>query len=112
VTATTLALRVVTRPGDGAGFRLAGVAVDEVPPGEEAARFAALAADPSLGVLAIDTRVLDAVPEPLLRRASSRAIPVVLPFSVPRRSDTGGGAYVAELIRRAIGYHVKLGERR
>jgi vacuolar-type H+-ATPase subunit F/Vma7 len=112
MTSTTLALRVVTRPGDGSGFRLAGVQVDEVPPGEEAARFATLAADPSLGVLAVDSRVLDAVPEPLLRRASSRAVPVVLPFSIPRWTDTGGSAYVAELIRRAIGYHVKLEERR
>ena len=113
MTTPTRGLRVVTRPGDGAGFRLAGVPVDEVGVGEEAARFRALAADPSLAVIAIETRVHGAVPEPLLRQAAARAIPVILPFTLPRPSDAGAGrAYVAALIRRAIGYHVKLEERR
>jgi V/A-type H+/Na+-transporting ATPase subunit F len=113
VTVATRGLRVVTRPGDGAGFRLAGVPVDEVAPGEEQARFRALVADPSLAVLAIETRVVEAVPETLLRQASARALPVVLPFTLPRAAGAGAGtAYVAALIRRAIGYHVKLEERR
>jgi V/A-type H+-transporting ATPase subunit F len=113
VTVPTRGLRVVTRPGDGAGFRLTGVPVDEVGPGEETARFRALVADPSVAVLAIETRVLGAVPEPLLRQTSARALPVVLPFAMPRPSEAGAGrAYVAALIRRAIGYHVKLEERR
>jgi V/A-type H+-transporting ATPase subunit F len=104
---------VVTRPGDGAGFRLTGVPVDEVEPGEEAARFRVLVADPSVAVLAIETGVFGAVPEALVRQASARPFPVVLPFTLPRPSDAGAGrAYVAALIRRAIGYHVKLEERR
>jgi V/A-type H+-transporting ATPase subunit F len=104
---------VVTRPGDGTGFRLAGVPVDEVERGEEPARFRALASDPSLAVIAIEARVFEALPEPLLRRASARALPVVLPFTLPRAAEAGAGhAYVAALIRRAIGYHVKLEERR
>jgi len=113
VTLVNRGLHVVTRPGDGAGFRLAGVPVDEVGPGEEQARFRELVADPSLAVLAIETRVLEGVPEPILRKASARALPVVLPFTLPRTSGAGAGqAYVAALIRRAIGYHVKLEERR
>jgi V/A-type H+-transporting ATPase subunit F len=113
VTVATRGLRVVTRPGEGAGFRLAGVPVDEVGPGEEAARFRALAADPTLAVIAIETRVIEGVPDALLRQASARALPVVLPFTLPRASGAGAGqAYVAALIRRAIGYHVKLEERR
>jgi V/A-type H+-transporting ATPase subunit F len=104
---------VVTRPGDGAGFRLTGVPVDEIAPGEEAARFRALAADASIAVIAIETRVFEAVPDSLLRQAAARVLPVVLPFSLPRASEAGAGqAYVAALIRRAIGYHVKLEERR
>jgi V/A-type H+-transporting ATPase subunit F len=109
----TRALRVVTRPGEGAGFRLAGVPVEEVEVGDEAARFRELTADPSLGVLAIETRVFEEVPEALARQVSARPFPVVLPFTLPRAAETGGGrAYVAALIRRAIGYHVKLEERR
>lgn len=101
---------VVTRPGAGLGFRLTGAPVVEVPPGEEAARFRDLLSDPALGVLAVDDEVLGAVPEPLLRRAAVRGLPVLLPFSPPRRiAEAGRGReYVAALIRRAIGYHVKL----
>jgi V/A-type H+-transporting ATPase subunit F len=113
LTGANRGLHVLTRPGDGAGFRLAGVPVDEVGPGEGQARFRVLAADPSLAVLAVETRVLDEVPEPVLRQASVRALPVVLPFTLPRTSGAGAGhAYVAALIRRAIGYHVKLEDRR
>ena len=113
MTSASRALRVVTRPGDGAGFRLAGVPVDEVAAGEEPARFRALAQDPSLAVVAIETGVFSAVPDALVRQAASRPLPVILPFTLPRPSEAGAGrAYVAALIRRAIGYHVKLEERR
>lgn len=106
--------KVVTRPGDGLGFRLAGAEVEEVAPGEEAARFRSLLSDPRLGVVAVENGVLSAVPEPMLRRAAARGLPVLLPFALPRRfAEPGRGeAYVAALIRRAIGYHVKLGEER
>jgi V/A-type H+-transporting ATPase subunit F len=106
-------LRVVVRPGDGEGFRLAGVAVEEVAPGAEAPRLRALLGDEAVSVLAVETAVLGGVPEPLLRRASERGLPVVLPFTLPRRLSEAaeGRAYVAALIRRAIGYHVKLEDR-
>jgi V/A-type H+-transporting ATPase subunit F len=106
--------KVVTRPGDGLGFRLAGADVEEVAPGEEAARFRSFLAEPQLGVLAVEGEVLAAVPEPLVRRAAARGLPVLLPFALPRRfAEPGRGqAYVAGLIRRAIGYHIKLGEER
>ena len=106
--------KVVTRPGDGLGFRLAGAAVEEVAPGEEATRFRSLLADPQLGALAVEGQVLAAVPEALVRRAAARGLPVLLPFALPRRfAEPGRGeAYVAALIRRAIGYHIKLGEER
>jgi len=107
-------LRMVVRPGDALGLRLAGARVEEVAPGEEAARVRALLSDATVGVLAVETSVLAAVPEPMLRRAAERGLPVVLPFSLPRRlgEAAGGREYVAALIRRAIGYHVKLEERR
>lgn len=106
-------LRVVTRPGDGMGFRLAGVPVEEVPVGEEALRLREILSDPGVGVVAVETGVLDAVPEHPTRRDRARPAPVVIPFTLPRPSAPGGGqAYVAALIRRAIGYHVRLEERR
>ncbi len=106
-------LLVATRPGDGTGFRLAGVPVDEVAPGHEPGRLRAWMADPSVGVVAVESAVLESLPEPLLRRASARPFPVIVPFTLPRPAQPEGGrAYVAALIRRAIGYHVRLEERR
>jgi V/A-type H+-transporting ATPase subunit F len=106
-------LRVVTRPGRGLGFRLAGVAVDEVAAGGETERLAALLADPAIAALAVDSEVLDAAPGELVEQAARRGRPVVLPFALPRAGGPPPGeAYVAALIRRAIGYHVKLGGRR
>lgn len=106
-----LRVAVAVRPGDGLGFRLAGAAVEEVERGAEAAAFRALLADPRVGVVAVEEEVLRAVPARLVRRARDRGVPVVLPFALPRaRGEAGRGeAYVAALIRRAVGYAVKLG---
>src|SRR5512143_1462293 len=106
-----LGLAVAVRPGDGLGFRLAGATVEEVPPGGEAAAFRRLVSDPHAGVLAVEEQLLAAVPARVLRRARERGLPVILPFALPRRlgEEGRGRAYVAALIRRAIGYGVKLG---
>ncbi len=109
--AARLSLAVAVRPGDGLGFRLAGATVEEVPPGGEAAAFRRLVSDPHAGVLAVEEELLAAVPARVLRRARERGLPVILPFALPRRlgEEGRGRAYVAALIRRAIGYGVKLG---
>ncbi len=109
--AARLSLAVAVRPGDGLGFRLAGATVEEVPPGGEAAAFRRLVSDPHAGVLAVEEQLLAAVPARVLRRARERGLPVILPFALPRRlgEEGRGRAYVAALIRRAIGYGVKLG---
>jgi V/A-type H+-transporting ATPase subunit F len=106
-----LRLAVVVRPGDALGFRLGGARVEEVEAGAEAQAFRALLAEPDLGVVAVEEEVLAQVPPRVLRRARERGVPVVLPFALPRRwGDEGKGrAYVAALIRRAVGYGVKLG---
>ena len=104
-------LVVVVRPGDGLGFRLAGATVEEIGRGEEASALRRLAGAPDAGVLAVEEEVLAAAGARPLRRARERGLPVVLPFALPRRwGDAGRGrAYVAALIRRAVGYGVKLG---
>ena len=106
-----LRLAVVVRPGDALGFRLAGARVDEVAAGQEPAAFRAFVAEPELGVLAVEEEVLAQVPSRLLKRARERGVPVILPFALPRRwgEEGRGRAYVAALIRRAVGYGVKLG---
>jgi vacuolar-type H+-ATPase subunit F/Vma7 len=102
--------KVVTRPGEGLGFRLAGAPVEEVEEGDVAARFRALLAEPGLGVLAVEEGLLKQVPELLLERIGRDGVPVLFPFAFPRRWEEAGRGeqYVATLIRRAIGYHVKI----
>ena len=109
--ASPLRLVVVARPGAAAGFRLAGVPVFEAPPGGEREALREAAASPGAGVVAADAEVLDLVPEEARPRGQ---IPVVLPFVLPRRADDAGRgrALVAALVRRAVGYHVKLPEGR
>lgn len=109
--AGALGLAVVVRPEDALGFRLAGARVVEAARGGETAAFRGLLAEPRTGVVAVDEGILAAVPAHLLRRAHERGIPVLLPFALPRRrgEEGRGRAYVAALIRRAIGYGVKLG---
>jgi V/A-type H+-transporting ATPase subunit F len=87
------------------------LAVEEVPQGGELAAFRRLLADPRLGVLAVEEELLGAAPPRLVGRARERGLPVLLPFALPRRwGDEGRGrAYVAALVRRAVGYGVKLG---
>jgi V/A-type H+-transporting ATPase subunit F len=101
---------VVTRRGDGLGFRLAGAPVEEVDEAAVAERFKALLADPGLGVLAVEEELLKQVPEALLEKVGREGVPVLLPFAFPRHWEEAGRGeqYAATLIRRAIGYHVKI----
>jgi V/A-type H+/Na+-transporting ATPase subunit F len=101
---------LVTRPGDGLGFRLAGVRVEEVAEGEEADRLRPLLEEPNAGVVAVEEAVLRRAPEAILERAARTGTPIVFPFALPRRiADTGAArSYVGALIRRAIGFHVRL----
>jgi len=106
-----LRLALAVRPGDATGFRLAGAAVREVATGEEAAAFRELLSDPEVGVLAVEEALLAEAPPRLLGRARARGLPVVLPFALPRGGGASGRgeAWAAALIRRAVGYDVRLG---
>jgi V/A-type H+/Na+-transporting ATPase subunit F len=109
-----LGLVVAVRPGDGIGFRLSGAPVEEIPPGEEGRAFAALLARPGLAVVAVEAELHAAAAEALRARRRGGGLPVVIPFALPRRhAEPGRGReLVAAIVRRAVGYHVKLGEGR
>jgi vacuolar-type H+-ATPase subunit F/Vma7 len=96
-----------------AGFRLAGIPVLEV-------------ADPAVGVDAVRKRlqghaeevllveqgIYDALGEAEGRALARRPLPLVVPFPGPRWlpvSATSSESFIAELLRQAIGYRVRLG---
>lgn len=103
-------LKVVTRPGAALGFRLAGASVEEVDETRSAERIAALVEEAGLGILAVDDALLARVPASALERAARDGVPIVLPFTLPARWEehVRGEEYVAALVRRAIGYHIKI----
>jgi vacuolar-type H+-ATPase subunit F/Vma7 len=104
-------VRAVATPALAAGLRLAGLPADEVEnPVAAADAVTALVEAPDLGILLVEQPLFDAFPVVLRRALENRAIPIVVP--VPRA--TWGAAsdraesYILELLRRAIGYRVRL----
>lgn len=101
---------MLVRHDDAGGFLLAGAKVETAETGEEVAVLRRLVADATLGVLAVEEEILSRIPPRMLGRARARGIPVILPFALPRNlGEAGRGReYVAAIIRRAIGYAVRL----
>lgn len=68
-----------------------------------------MAAEPTTGVILIQSDLYEAAEGPLLRRLEKQALPVLLPFPAPRwKERPSPDEYVVELLRRAIGYRVRL----
>ncbi len=104
-------VRVLSSPASAAGFRLAGLAVDEVrAPREAGERLTAAAAQPDVGIILMEQALLDAVPEIVRRGVEARAVPLLVPIPNPSWGGKAvdAEAFILELLRRAIGYRVKL----
>ena len=93
------------------GLRLAGIPTDAVDDGDTAAaRIGALAADRELGILVVEERLLDAVPPVVRREVERRPAPIIVPLPTPAWGEPprDAGSLILDLLRRAIGYRVKL----
>ena len=103
-------LLVVAAPGSSAGFALAGVPVIEAADAsEDAARMERLLNDPDAGVVVVDDSLYRDLPEELRRHLQSSAQPVVIPIPGPDwTSESTAHEYIVEILRRAIGYRVRL----
>jgi vacuolar-type H+-ATPase subunit F/Vma7 len=105
-------VRVLCRPAIAAGFRLAGMRADLA---EDAAagagRLAALLEDPTVGVVLVQEDFYAALPEAQHHTLSRRPLPMVVPFPAPSAAlgARAPDAFIAELLRQAIGYRVRLG---
>jgi vacuolar-type H+-ATPase subunit F/Vma7 len=105
------AIRIVARPAACAGFSLAGLPTVEVTAAADAAAvIGALAERPDLAVLLVEQDLLDALADPERRALMDRPSPIVVPFPGPAWDERAAApdAYVLELLRRAIGYRVRL----
>ncbi|HEX2451791.1 MAG TPA: V-type ATP synthase subunit F [Gemmatimonadales bacterium] len=104
-------VRVLCRPAVAAGFRLAGLAPLEADDAEEGGRrLAALLEAPDVGVVLVEEPFYAALPDAARRRLARQSLPMVVPFPGPEwlPPREGAEAFIAELLRQAIGYRVKL----
>jgi len=105
-------LLVVTRPALAAGFRLAGVEAFAAEGPAEAQRLIGEwleAAEP--GLLAIDSGLLAGfAPEFRQRLEAARHLPhLAIPSGEATEVENAHEQHIAELIRRAIGFHMTFG---
>lgn len=91
------------------GFRLAGITHQTVEAAEAGAVLREATADPDAGLVILDERLLTAVGEEQVREMEQDWPGIVLILPSPERLPAEKEDYAARLIRRAIGYHVRLG---
>lgn len=104
-------VRVLASPAVAAGFRLAGLPVEEVDDARTASEsLVRAAAQPRLGILLVEQRLLDAASDVVRHDLERRAVPILVPIPAIRWDGTRDDAegYILELLRRAIGYRVRL----
>jgi vacuolar-type H+-ATPase subunit F/Vma7 len=108
--APAAAVEAIARPGVCAGFALAGVACHEADSGSRLEEVLERNHADEVAVLLVQSDLLDLLPDAFRKRLAKRALPLVVPFPAPATIEEPGAgeAYVSELLRRAIGYRVRL----
>jgi vacuolar-type H+-ATPase subunit F/Vma7 len=104
-------VRVLCRPAVAAGFRLAGLTPVEAEDAEAGGRrLAALLDARDIGVLLVEESFYAALPDGARRQLARQPVPIVVPFPGPvwMPPREGAEAFIAELLRQAIGYRVRL----
>ncbi len=90
------------------GFAMAGVLQQEVAVEDIWGVLREATADPQVGVIAVDGRLLAAVDQGRLRELTSRWSGVLVTLPAPAGAATPETDELQRLVRRALGYHVKL----
>lgn len=106
----THGIRVLCRSATVPGFALAGVAAGSTDePADVDAALQALLRRPEIGVVLLEDTLHQGLPPELRAQVDRIAQPVVVPFPGPAwRAAPSAEEQVVELLRRAIGYRVRL----
>lgn len=106
----THGVRVLCRPATAAGFALAGIVADAADDeGAVEAALRGLLARRELGVVLLEEPLYATLAPDLRAQVDRVAQPVVVPFPGPAwRAAPSAEEQVVELLRRAIGYRVRL----
>ena len=104
-------LMVITGPGAALGFRLGGFEVSEMADdGEIDSLIEEISAEGGYGLLCVEERFHKKISDRVMRRVRKKGLPVVLGIEIPEKWEEteAGESHIARLIRRAIGYQVKI----
>ena len=102
---------IITYPDISLGFRLSGIEIKEVEEGEDITSILrTIVTKGEYGLLAVEEVLLSKVPDEILRMVRKIGIPVIVPINTPRswHGEAEVESYIARVIRRAIGYQVKI----
>jgi len=98
----------ITPPDAAYGLGLCGVPQHAVETAEAEETLARTMAEPATGLVVIDERLLAALPEDRLRELEQTWNGILLVMPSPEKPPAEVEDYAARLIRKAIGYHVRL----
>jgi len=101
-------IAVITPPQSKYGFSLTGITQHAVEPNDLEGTLKDIMADPDSGLVVIDERMIDGVPEERLNELEQGWHGILLILPSPVKPPAEMEDYAARLIRRAIGYHVRL----
>jgi vacuolar-type H+-ATPase subunit F/Vma7 len=102
---------IIAGPDAAPGFRLGGFDCIEVEEGEDISSIIeGIEKEGRYGLVCIEERFLRGVSGDIMRSIKKRGLPVIVPISIPGAWTEGEPeeSPIARLIRRAIGYHIKL----
>ena len=92
------------------GFAIAGLEQLAVSSDEVQATLKELTKEADVGVLILDERLLPDVDETWLKKTEQRWSGILLILPAPEKSEEVGEDYLQRMIRRALGYHVRIRE--
>ncbi|MCL5023379.1 MAG: ATPase [Nitrospirae bacterium] len=98
----------ITGPDAECGFRLTGVAEYTIGKEELEDVLKSVIGKPESGLVVVDDRLIQGMSESRLRELERRWFGILLILPAPERPGVEVEDYAMRLIKRAIGYHVRL----
>jgi V/A-type H+-transporting ATPase subunit F len=98
----------ITPPDAEFGFGLAGIAHSVTSEHDVQETLETKMAEPDTGLIILDERLIPATDEQKMRTLEGRWHGIILSLPSPRKPAAEIEDYAVRLIRRAIGYHVRL----
>jgi len=101
---------VITTFGKETGFELAGFNTKTINSTEATETLDQISLEGKYGLVCIEEKLYMAVKKDIAERIRKKGLPVVMPLHIPETFEETSGreGHIARLIRRTIGYQVKL----